>query len=135
MPIEENKRAWNILQCLARRQRNRVPEGSERSGTRQDLPQFTALYAAEFEKANLADSDLSEEQMLESYDAAHVDDPRPLEAIRYMAGQPIPNDPGAPVPGEKRALPPPPTPAQGGASPRSKFQAKHQISTKTSVAD
>ncbi|NKB35793.1 MAG: hypothetical protein GKR93_01300 [Gammaproteobacteria bacterium] len=40
MPIEDNKRAWNILQRLARRQRNRVPKGSKRSGTSEGLPQF-----------------------------------------------------------------------------------------------
>ena len=117
MPIEENKRAWNILQRLARRQRVRVPEGSVRSGTAAGLPQFMARYAAEFEEKKLADSGKSEAELLESYDAAYVDEARPQEAIRYMAGQLIPNDPGAPAPGEKRALPPPPTPEQGGASP------------------
>lgn len=117
MPIAENKRAWNILQRLARRQRNRVPEGSTRSGTAPGLPQFMASYAAQFEEAKLADSGKTQEELAESYAAAYVDEERPLEPIRYMAGQPIPNDPGAPAEGEKRALPPPPTPAQGGASP------------------
>ena len=32
-------------------------------------------------------------------------------------GAPIPGDPGEPAPGEKRRLPPPPLPEQGGASP------------------
>ena len=32
-PIEENKRAWNILYRLSKRQRARVPEGPERGGT------------------------------------------------------------------------------------------------------
>ena len=117
MSIEENKRAWNILQRLARRQRNRVPEGTPRSGTARGLPQYMASYAAEFEKANMAETKKSEEDLAACYDVAYVGEQQPLEAIRYMAGQPIPNDPGAPVPGEKRALPPPPTPEQGGSSP------------------
>ncbi len=117
MSIEENRRSWNILQRLARRQRQRAPEGSRRSGTAPGLPQFVAGYAAECEKKELADSGKSEAELAESYDAAYVDEARPLEAIRYTAGKPIPNDPGAPAPGEKRALPPPPGPAQGGASP------------------
>ena len=117
MPIAENKRAWNILQRLARRQRNRVPEGAQRSGTAEGLPQYMARYAAQFEKSKMTDTKKTPEDLASCYQAAYVDESEPLEEIRYMAGQPIPNDPGAPVPGEKRALPPPPTPEQGGASP------------------
>ena len=117
MPISENKRAWNILQRLARRQRGRVPEGALRSGTSEGLPQYMARYAAEFEKGLMANTKKSEEDLQACYEAAYVNEPQPTEVIRYMAGQPIPNDPGAPEPGEKRALPPPPTPEQGGASP------------------
>ena len=58
-----------------------------------------------------------EDELAESYAAAYVDEERPLDAVRYMAGQPIPGDPGPPAEGEKRALPPPPSPEQGGASP------------------
>ncbi|NKB35792.1 MAG: hypothetical protein GKR93_01295 [Gammaproteobacteria bacterium] len=76
-----------------------------------------ARYAAQFEEKKLSDSAKTEEELAESYAAAYVDEARPLEAIRYMAGQPIPGDPGAPAEGEKRALPPPPSPEQGGASP------------------
>ena len=78
-----------------------------------------ANYAAGFEAVKLADSGKSEEELAESYSAAYVDEARSVETIHYMAGQPIPDDPGAPEPGEKRAVPPPPTPAQGGASPTS----------------
>lgn len=118
MSIEENKRAWNILQRLARRQRNRVPEGSLRSGTSEGLPQFMAKYVADFEKDSLAGGKKSTEELEEALAAAYQDEARPVEAVRYMAGQPIPNDPGAPAAGEKRKLPPPPTAEQGGASPR-----------------
>ena len=117
MPIEDNKRAWNILQRLARRQRNRVPEGANRSGTAQGLPQYMAHYAAQFEQEKLAASGKSDEELAENYAAAYEEEKRPLESVRYMAGQPIPGDPGAPAPGEKRKLPPPPTPAEGGAPP------------------
>ena len=117
MPIEDNKRAWNILQRLARRQRNRVPQGTARSGTATGLPQFMARYAAEFEEKKLQGCGKSEDELAESYAAAYVDEERPLDAVRYMAGQPIPGDPGPPAEGEKRALPPPPSPEQGGASP------------------
>jgi len=117
MPINENKRAWNILQRLARRQRNRVPEGATRSGTAQGLPQYMAYYAAQFDKDKMTETKKSEEDLQACYDAAYVDEEQKLEEIRYMAGQPIPDDPGAPATGEKRALPPPPTPEQGGAAP------------------
>ena len=117
MPIEDNKRAWNILQRLARRQRNRVPEGSARSGTAKGLPQYMAHNAAQSAKEKLTETKKSPEDLASCYDTAYGNESQPVEEIRYMAGQPIPNDPGAPVPGEKRALPPPPSPEQGGASP------------------
>jgi coenzyme F420 hydrogenase subunit beta len=117
MPIAENKRAWNILQRLARRQRNRIPEGTTRSGTAKGLPQYMAQYAAQFEKGKMTETKKSEEDLQSCYETAYAGEEQPLEEIRYMAGQPIPNDPGVPAAGEKRALPPPPTPEQGGASP------------------
>ena len=39
------------------------------------------------------------------------------DAPAERRGAPIPGDPGEPAPGEKRRLPPPPLPEQGGASP------------------
>lgn len=41
----------------------------------------------------------------------------PEETAVHAAGVPIPGDPGEPAAGEKRRLPPPPLPEQGGASP------------------
>jgi hypothetical protein len=117
MPIEDNKRAWNILQRLSRRQRNRVPEGSTRSGTAKGLPQYMAHDAAQFAKEKMTETKKSPEDLANCYDTAYGNESQPIEEIRYMAGQPILNDPGAPAPGEKRALPPPPSPEQGGASP------------------
>lgn len=118
MPIAENKRAWNILQRLARRQRNRVPQGTARSGTAKGLPQYMAHYAAQFEKDKMTDTKKSTEDLESCYQTAYAGEDQPDQPVRYMAGQPIPNDPGAPEPGEKRALPPPPAPEEGGASPR-----------------
>ena len=117
MSIEDNKRAWNILQRLARRQRNRVPEGSLRSGTAKGLPQYMAHNAAQFAKEKMSETKKSPEDLANCYDKAYDNELQPVEEIRYMAGQPILNDPGAPTPGEKRALPPPPSPEQGGSSP------------------
>jgi coenzyme F420 hydrogenase subunit beta len=117
MPIAENKRAWNILQRLARRQRNRVPEGSKRSGAAKGLPQYMAHYAAQFEKQKMVGTKKSEEDLQSCYETAYAGEVQPLEEIHYMAGQAIPNDPGKPAAGEKRALPPPPTLEQGGNSP------------------
>ncbi len=116
-PIQENKKAWNILQRLARRQRERVPETAPRSGTAPDLPQYSPKREADFaalqlEAAGKVMSDLSIE-----LDAAYVGEKRPTEVIGYMAGQPIPGEPPEPAPGEKRKLPPPPSPEQGGAPP------------------
>lgn len=56
-------------------------------------------------------------ELEECLDTAYGGEDRPTEVVGYMAGQPIPGDPGAPPPGEKRKLPPPPTPEQGGAPP------------------
>jgi hypothetical protein len=59
----------------------------------------------------------SEEDLQSCYETAYAGEVQPLEEIHYMAGQAIPNDPGKPAAGEKRALPPPPTLEQGGNSP------------------
>ena len=50
-------------------------------------------------------------------DAAYLGAPRAVEVVGYLAGMPIPGEPPEPAEGEKRKLPPPPKPEQGGASP------------------
>ncbi len=117
MQIRENKRAWNILQILARRQHNRVPEGAHRSGTAPGLPQYQPREEAGHSAAGMAGSPKTPAELEECLDAAYQDEDRPGQVAGYMAGNPIPGDPGAPPPGEKRKLPPPPAPEQGGAPP------------------
>jgi coenzyme F420 hydrogenase subunit beta len=116
-PIQENRRAWNILQILSRRQRNRVPEGGVRSGTAPGLPQYAVSDDAEFAAARMQESGKNEEELAACLDAAYEGEKRPAGVKVYTAGQPIPDDPGDAPPGEKRKLPPPPTPGQGGAPP------------------
>lgn len=114
-PIQEHKKAWNILQRLARKQRERVPEGPTECGVDAEMPQYSA-----FEEMGVALGSLtakSAEETEACTNAAYNGRPRPVEGVRYIGGQPIPGDPGEPAPGEKRKLPPPPTPQQGGASP------------------
>jgi len=115
-PIEDNPLAWKVLQRLARRQRNRVPEGTTRSGTAKDLPQYSAKVDADQSLAGLLAQGKSSEELAEFISAAYGGEPEP-EEIRYMAGQPIPNDPGDPEPGEKRVFPPAPGLDEGGGSP------------------
>lgn len=117
MPINENKRAWNILQRLARRQRERIPPGSIRSGTAGDLPQYAPADAAAISERRRDVNARPAAELSEALATAYGDEPRPDATFRYMAGQPIPGDPGAPAPGEKRKLPPPPLPEAGGAPP------------------
>jgi coenzyme F420 hydrogenase subunit beta len=116
-PIQENRRAWNILQILARRQRNRIPELGPRSGTAAGLPQYNAKNELDHSLAQMNGSPKSPEELEECLDTAYGGEDRPAEVAGYMAGQPIPGNPGAPAPGEKRKLPPPPAPEQGGAPP------------------
>lgn len=116
-PIQENKRAWNILQILARRQRGRIPEGTARSGTGDGHPQYLPKLGADFAASRMAASGKSEEELAPVFAAAYAEEEPPVRVIGYMAGQPIPGDPGEPAPGEKRKQPPPPTPEQGGAPP------------------
>jgi coenzyme F420 hydrogenase subunit beta len=116
-PIEQNKKAWNILLRLARRQRDRPPVGSPRSGTAADLPQYSRRQEADLAYQTIAASGRPESEIQDCLDVAYGGLARPQETVGYMAGQPIPGDPGPPVGDEKRKLPPPPTPAQGGASP------------------
>ena len=117
MPIKENKRAWNILQRLARRQRNRIPEGAPRSGTAPGLGPYAPKQAADLNAAALTAAGKNEAELAGLLDTAYGTEDRPLETVAYMAGQPIPGDPGAPSPGEKRKLPPPPGHDEGGAPP------------------
>ncbi|MFT4583663.1 MAG: coenzyme F420 hydrogenase subunit beta [Gammaproteobacteria bacterium] len=117
MPINENKRAWNILQRLARRQRERVPVGAVRSGTAEDLPQYSTKEAADLNVERLASTKLEASALAEVTATAYGNEPMPQETVSYMAGNPIPGDPGEAAPGEKRKLPKPPSPAEGGASP------------------
>ena len=116
-PIQENRRAWNILHILARRQRNRVPTMGPRSGTPKGLPQYDPFDGAGFAAQSMADSPKTPEELEECLATAYGDEERPAGVRGFLAGQPIPDDPGDPPPGEKRKLPPPPSPDQGGAPP------------------
>lgn len=115
-PINRNKRAWNILLRLARRQRNRIPEGSHRSGSAVGLPQYHPARAASLIRDSLIGTTKKQEELDACFGAAYAEEVQP-EVVAYMAGQPIPGDPGEPPPGEKRKLPPPLGPESGGAPP------------------
>jgi coenzyme F420 hydrogenase subunit beta len=117
MPIRENRRAWNILQILARRQRRRVPELGPRSGTSAGLPQYAPKDEADHSAAGMAESAKTPEELDACLAAAYGGEDRPAQIGGYMAGNPIPGDPGDPPAGEKRKLPPPPAPEEGGAPP------------------
>lgn len=116
-PIRDNKRAWNILLRLARRQRDRIPPGPARGGAAAGLPQYDPSGDARAVAARLASGTKPAAEAEACLTAAYADGGRPREEIVYIAGQPIPGDPGAPPPGEKRRLPPPLAPAAGGAPP------------------
>ena len=116
-PIQENRRAWNILHILSRRQRNRVPTMGPKSGTPEGLPQYDPFDGAGFAAQNMVDSPKTPEELEECLATAYGDEARPVGVRGFLAGQPIPDDPGDPPPGEKRKLPPPPSPDQGGAPP------------------
>ena len=115
-PISENKRAWNILQRLARRQRERIPTSTQVNGTQAGLPQYDQKTALDF-FTDQYDINLQDEGLQDKYIAAYNGQEPPQEVVGYMSGQPIPGDPGPAAEGEKRKLPPPPTVEQGGASP------------------
>lgn len=116
-PIEQNKKAWNILQRLARRQRDRIPVRDGRSGTAADLPQYSAHEEYALSTQQYAENAKNPADIDAGLAAAYEHLAQPLEIVGYMAGQPIPGDPGIAPPGEKQKLPPPPRPDQGGASP------------------
>jgi coenzyme F420 hydrogenase subunit beta len=116
--IEANPLAWKVLQRLSRRQRNRIPEGQIRSGTAKELPQYSTKLDADQSFAALLEQGKSIDEVTDRIEAAYAEESKPTEDIRYMAGQPIPNDPGDPAPGDKREFPPPPSSEEGGASPK-----------------
>lgn len=116
-PIEQNKRAWNILLRLARRQRERVPPGPPRGGSAEDLPQYDAHAAASEIRAGLAGSKKDPAEAEACFDAAYGAEAPPQAVGGYIAGQPIPGDPGPAPDGGKRKLPPPLPPEAGGAPP------------------
>lgn len=116
-PIAQNKKAWNILQRLARRQRERPPAGPLRGASAPDLPQYSATREAELSAAAIAQTAKAPAEIEACLDAAYVNLPRPSGIVGYIAGQPIPGEPPETDDSEKRKLPPPPSPEQGGASP------------------
>lgn len=115
-PIKDNKRAWNILLRLARRQRERIPAGPSRGGSAPGMPQYKAAEGAAIALTKLTPGALSEDEVKASLAAAYGDEARPTETVAYIAGNPIPGDPGEGT-GEKRKLPPPLAPEAGGAPP------------------
>jgi coenzyme F420 hydrogenase subunit beta len=115
-PIKDNKRAWNILLRLARRQRERIPAGPNRGGTESGMPQYKAAEGAAIALNKLTPGKLSEDDVAASLAAAYGQEQRPTETVAYIAGNPIPGDPGEGA-GEKRKLPPPLSPEAGGAPP------------------
>ena len=115
-PIKDNKRAWNILLRLARRQRERIPAGPTRGGTESGMPQYKAAEGAAIALNKLTPGKLSEDDVAASLAAAYGQEQRPTETVAYIAGNPIPGDPGEGA-GEKRKLPPPLSPEAGGAPP------------------
>ena len=115
--IEDNKRAWNVLQRLSRRQRGRVPVGAPRSGTEQNLNQYHPYQGAKLAMDKVTHSGKDQEEINACMEAVYENESRPVEIVGFMAGQPIHGDPGPPAEGEKRKLPKPITPEQGGASP------------------
>jgi coenzyme F420 hydrogenase subunit beta len=117
-PIAENKKAWNILQRLARRQRERPPAGPLRGASAPDLPQYRPGREAALSAAAIATTAKAAADIDACLDVAYDGKARPTdEIIGYIAGQPIPGEPPDGGEGEKRKLPPPPKPEEGGASP------------------
>lgn len=122
-PIQEHKKAWNILQRLARRQRERVPAASPgavpvqhaavaEAGTLQYSPHQHARAAQAAFEAAQPDPALREASLAAVYGPrAH---PVPQGPV---ARSPIPGEAAGPGPDGKRKLPPPPGAEQGGASP------------------
>lgn len=115
-PIQAHKMAWNILQRLARRQRERPPAAPDGCGVQADLPPYSAAHEAQQVAQAMATAGKPAAELQACLNAAYADEARPQREVRRVR-LPIPGDPGEPAAGDKRKLPPPPTPAQGGASP------------------
>lgn len=107
-PIAEHRKAWNILQRLARKQRERVPQAAGAGSA------YSPASEAGLGVARLAD--LPDVEIDKRVRAAYAGAPRPM-TFDPRPRPPIPGDPGEPMPGAKRSLPPPPGPEHGGASP------------------
>ena len=133
-PIQEHKKAWNILQRLARRQRARVPRESPGATAparwAPDEPASATASAGDvaapaYRPARQAQAYLGQfrgcGRPLDEVDAciaaAYGPRPQPAAGSSSSPRAPIPGDPGDPEPGAKRVLPPPPPPESGGASP------------------
>lgn len=115
--IADNKRAWNILLRLARRQRERVPAGPGRSGTSDTGRQYDRVEAILDMRAALDGANSEQITSDDRMKAAYKDEDPAAGPIIYMAGQVIPNDPGASTGSTKRKLPPPMGVGDGGSSP------------------
>lgn len=128
-PIQEHKKAWHILQRLARRQRERPPANTPGlnapprwnpalPAAAEVAPAYDAAAQADAYLAQLRDSGRAPEDVQACIAAAYGARPQPLAHAPAAARRPVPADPGDPKPGEKRLLPPPPPPELGGAAPR-----------------
>ena len=85
-------------------------------GTESGMPQYKAAEGAAIALNKLTPGKLSEDDVAASLAAAYGQEQRPTETVAYIAGNPIPGDPGEGA-GEKRKLPPPLSPEAGGAPP------------------
>ncbi len=113
--IEENKRAWNILYRLSKRQRARVPEGPERGGV-QSNEEYDPWGDNNLIDKKLAAGKKSDEEKIACLDTAYGGEPRPTQLIEFIAGSPIPNDQPVGEDGKKKR--PLPLPKElGGHSP------------------
>lgn len=121
-PIADNKKAWNILQRLARQQRERVTGGTGRAGSGSGLQQYSARQEADLAADLLAQAGVPAGHIDACLAEAYGDEARAGQDY-HEVGAPIPGDPGEPADGEKRKLPPPPTSEQGGSSPLMELQA------------
>ena len=107
----------NILLRLARRQRERVPSGPDRSGTSERVIQYDQGEAMLDMQIALREAINDREALDERLKAAYEEEDPNRKSIVYMAGQEIPNDPGTLLASGKRKLPPPLGIEEGGSSP------------------
>jgi hypothetical protein len=94
-----------------------VPAGPLRGGTAADLGEYSPKTDADIAAAMIAQTAKAAAEVEACLDVAYNGAARPLEIVAYLGGMPIPGEPPEPAEGEKRKLPPPPKPEQGGASP------------------